>query len=162
MVKLSAPVCIESPVAQVWARLAQLEDIQLWSDAVVRAHCAAGRAHGVGAERTCELAGNRIITERWVAWDEGKSFQYEGFGLPLIKRAINRWSVLPQGDRSLLTSEAELEFKGGIFGQLLGLVMAPVMKWMAPGALARFKYLVEQGKPYTGKSAKLPRPPALC
>ena len=37
MIKLSASICIEAPAAIVWARLAKLEDIQLWSEAVVRA-----------------------------------------------------------------------------------------------------------------------------
>ncbi|HEX5503833.1 MAG TPA: SRPBCC family protein [Thermomicrobiales bacterium] len=162
MVRLFASVCIEAPAAHVWARLARLEDIQLWSDAVLRAHCAGGRSRGVGAERTCELVGDRTITERWVAWDEGRSFQYEGYGLPLVKRAVNRWSVLPQGDKTLLTSEAELELKGGIFGRALGLAMAPLMRRMAPGALAGFKYLVEHGQPYDGPAARLPRVPASC
>ena len=71
-------------------------------------------AQGVGAERICELTGRQTITERWVAWEEGRSFTYEGFGIPLMKRAVNRWSVLPQGEKTLLTSEAELEVKGGI------------------------------------------------
>jgi len=74
----------------------------------------------------------------------------------------HRWSVLPQGERSLLTSEAELEFKGGIFGRALALVMAPLMRRMAPGALASFKYLVEHGQPYTGKAAQLPRASTSC
>jgi hypothetical protein len=162
MVKLFASVCIEAPAALVWERLARLEDIQLWSDAVLHARCEGARSRGVGAERTCALVGNHTIRERWVAWDEGRSFQYEGFGLPLVKRAVNRWSVLPQGERSLLTSEAELEFKGGIFGRALALVMAPLMRRIAPGALAGFKYLVEHGQPYTGKAAQLPRASTSC
>ncbi len=162
MVKLFASACIEAPAAQVWACLAELEDIQLWSDAVVRAHCTEGQSRGVGAERTCDLANNITIIERWVAWDEGRSFQYEGFGLPLVRRAVNRWSVIPQGNRSLLTSEAEVEFKGGIFGRALALVMTPAMRRMAPKALASFKYLVEHGQPYIGNSAKLPRARVTC
>jgi len=162
MVKLYASVCIDAPAARVWERLAQLEDIPLWSDAVVHARCEGALSRGVGAERTCELVGHRTITERWVAWDEGRSFQYEGFGLPLVKRAVNRWIVLPQGDRALLTSEAELEFKGGIVGRALALATTPLMRRMAPGALAKFKYLVEHGHPYEGKAAALPRAQVSC
>jgi hypothetical protein len=162
MVKLHSSACIDAPAAQVWTHLARLEDIQLWSDAVVSARCNGPISRGIGAERTCDLGGNRTISERWVAWDEGRSFQYEGMGLPMVKRAVNRWSVLPQGDRALLTSEAEVEFTGGLFGKLLGLVMAPVMRRIAAGALASFKYLVENGQPYTGNAAKLPRPAPTC
>lgn len=162
MIRLYASVCIEAPTSIVWARLAKLEDIQLWSEPVLHARCDGAILQGMGAERTCELAGNRIIKEQWVAWDEGRSFTYEGFGIPLIKRAANRWTVLPQGDKSLLTSEAELEIKGGILGRLLEPIIGPVMRRMAPNALAGFKYLVEHGHPYAGKARELPRAPLTC
>jgi hypothetical protein len=162
MIKLFASVCIEAPAETVWARLAKLEDIQLWSEFVVQARCEGTVSQGVGAQRTCELAGNYTITEHWVAWDEGRSFSYEGFGIPLMKRAANRWSVLPYGEQSLLTSEAELEIKGGIFGRILEPILGPLMRRMAPNALAGFKYFAEHGHPYDGKAADLPRAPATC
>jgi Polyketide cyclase / dehydrase and lipid transport len=162
MIKLFASVCIEAPAAIVWERLAKLEDIQEWSEAVIRARCDGEHSQGVGAERVCEIAGNYTIREHWIAWDEGQSFQYEGFGIPLMKRAVNRWSVIPQGEQSLLVSEAELEIKGGIFGRILELILGPVMRRMAPNGLARFKYFVEQGHAYEGKASDLPRAPAAC
>jgi hypothetical protein len=162
MIKLFASVCIEAPADRVWARLAKLEDIQLWAEAVVHAQCDGTLTQGVGAERTCELAGKRIIKEQWVAWEEGRSFTYEGVGIPLMKRAINHWSVLPQGERSLLTSEAELEIKGGVVGRLLEPLLGPLLRRMAPTTLAAFKYLVEHGQPYEGKASALPKAPALC
>ncbi len=162
MIKLFASVCIDAPTNVVWAQLAKLEDIPLWSEAVLHARCDGSVTQGVGAERTCEVVGNRTIREHWVAGDEGRSFAYEGFGIPFIKRATNRWSVLPHGDKSLLTSEAELELKGGVLGRILEPLVGPLMRRMAPNALAGFKYLVEHGHPYAGKAAELPRPPAAC
>lgn len=163
MIKVSASVCIDAPAVMVWERLAKLEDIQLWSEPIVRASCQGQLSQGVGAERTCELAGNLTITERWVAWDEGRSFQYEGHGLPLVKRASNLWSVQPAGERqSLLTTEAEIELKGGRLGQLLEPIMVVWIRRVAPNSLAAFKYLVENGHPYAGKHAELPRVPATC
>jgi hypothetical protein len=70
----SKDACIDAPAELVWARLAKLEDIELWSHLIKRATCPGERSRGVGAERTCELAGNITILERWVAWDEGRSF----------------------------------------------------------------------------------------
>jgi len=162
VIKLFASVCIEAPAPTVWAQLAKLEDIQLWSEAVLQARCEGAISQGVGAERTCELAGNRIIKERWVAWEEGRSFTYEGFGIPLMKRAVNRWSVMAHGEQSLLMSEAELEIKGGMFAKFLEPILGPLMRRMAPNALAGFKYLVEHGHPYDGKASELPRAPATC
>jgi len=162
MIQLFASVCIEASAEAVWAQLAKLEDIQLWSEAVLHARSTGIVSQGVGAKRVCELVGNRTITERWVAWDEGHSFTYEGFGIPLVQRAVNRWSVVPQGPRSLLTSEAEVTLKGGMLGRILEPMLGPLMRRMAPGALAGFKYLVEHGHPYAGKISELPRAPATC
>ncbi|MGI8914879.1 MAG: SRPBCC family protein [Chloroflexota bacterium] len=162
MIKLGASVCIEAPANSVWARLAKLEDIELWAEPVLHARCEGALAQGVGAERICELTGRQTITERWVAWEEGRSFTYEGFGIPLMKRAVNSWSVLPQGEKTLLTSEAELEVKGGTLGRILEPIIAPVMRRMAPHTLAAFKYLVEHGHPYDGEAADLPLAPANC
>lgn len=162
MVRLYASACIEAPAEQVWAHLARIEDIALWSEQVVRARCEGAVSRGVGAERTCDLVGKRTITERWLAWDEGRSFTYEGSGIGVIKRAVNRWSVIPQGERALLTSEAEVEFAGGAFGRALAVALAPLLRRMAPNALAGFKYLVEHGRPYGGKLSELPRAPATC
>jgi hypothetical protein len=162
MIKIWASVCIEAPADLVWAQLAKLEDVQLWADAVLHARCDGAVSQGVGAERTCRLGGNRIIREQWVAWDEGRSFAYEGFGIPLMKHARNRWSVIPHGDKSLLRSEAELEIKGGGLGRMLEPILAPLMRRMAPHALAGFKYLVEHGHPYEGKAAELPWAPTSC
>src|SRR5262249_33456028 len=150
MIELFASVCIEAPSELVWARLAKLEDIQLWAEPVLWARCEGSASHGVGAERACRLGGNRTSRERWVAGDEGRSFAYEGCGIPLMQRAVNRWAVVPHGERSLLTSEAELEIKGGVFGRILEPIVAPLMRRMAPNALAGFKYLVEHGHPYAG------------
>jgi hypothetical protein len=162
MVRLYASACIEAPAATVWAHLARLEDIQLWSEQVVRARCDGAVSRGVGAERTCDLVGKLTITERWLAWDEGRSFTYAGSGIGVMKRAVNRWSVIPQGERTLLTSEAEVEFVGGVFGRVLAFALVPLLRRMAPNALAGFKYLVEHGQPYSGTAAQLPRPPVTC
>ncbi len=162
MIKIWASVCIEAPADIVWAQLAKLEDVQLWADAVLHASCDGAVSQGVGAERTCQLVGNRIIHEQWVAWDEGRSFAYEGFGIPMMKRARNQWSVIPHGEKSLLTSEAELEIKGGVLGRMLEPLIDPLLRRMAPNALAGFKYLVEHGHPYDGKASELPKAPATC
>ena len=74
VVTLVDSVCIDAPVEAVWQHLAQLEDIALWSSAVVAARCDGPVSRGVGAERTCDLKGGITITERWLAWDEGRSY----------------------------------------------------------------------------------------
>jgi hypothetical protein len=110
MIRFSASVCIEAPSDVVWARLARLEDIQLWLEPVLSARCEGDQFHGVGAERTCELAGNLTIHERWIAWDEGRSFTYEGFGIPIIKRVINTWTVHPEDGKTLFDQQQASDY----------------------------------------------------
>lgn len=66
-IRLLASVCIDAPAERVWARLSRLEDIRLWSEAVLDAHCDGALSQGVGAERTCDLGGGITIHERWLA-----------------------------------------------------------------------------------------------
>jgi hypothetical protein len=146
----------------VWARLARLEDIQLWSESIVAARCEGVLSQGVGAERTCNLVGGFTIKERWLAWEEGHSFTYEGVGIPLVKQATNRWTLAPEGDRTLLTSKAEVVLKGGVAGRLLEPIVAYQFKRMGPRALAALKHLVEHGEPPQGKHSRLPKIPAAC
>ena len=197
-IALFASVCIEAPAEVVWARLARLEDIRLWSEAVLDGVAmglrdgldvivAAGSrvdsftvvgggsrsaywgkliagalSRGVGAERTCDLRGGITIRERWLAWDEGRSFTYEGVGIPLLASARNEWGVQPEGDLALLTSRAEVVLRGGPLGRLLEPVVAYQLKRVGPRTLAAFKYLVEHGEPPKVRHAKLPRVATAC
>lgn len=160
MITLSASVCVEAPTDEVWARLAKLEDIALWSETVRAARCDGAIARGVGAERTCDLAGGITITERWTSWEEGVSFTYEGFGIPLVKHARNHWAVEADGEKTLLTSYARVVLKGGRLSRLLEPVLAIQFRRMGPRTLAAFKYLVENGEAPSAKHARLPHPSA--
>ena len=99
MITLHSSVCIDARAADVWDRLARLEDIRLWSEAIVTARCREGRAHGVGAERTCRLTSGVVIRERWLAWDEGRSFTYEGIGVPWSRARVTRGQFTPRASK---------------------------------------------------------------
>ena len=162
MFRMNSSACVEAPVDVVWDHLRRLDQIHLWTDAIHRSYMSSDCSSGVGAERTCELAGNRSLHERIIAWEEGSAFTYESTDAPMMKLARNRWSVRPEGDRTLVVSEAEVEFRGGPFGWLLGWVLVPLLRLLLPNPLAKFKFWVEHGRPYEGKASRLPAPPALC
>lgn len=162
MIKLYSSACIDTSVEETWKVLSQIENIVLWSEPIETSFCSGDISRGVGAERTCKLKGNITIYEKWIDWDEGKSFTYLGFNLPLTKSAENTWSVISENGKTLLTSEAEIVLKGGIFGKLLEPLMHKMSKRMGANALAAFKYLVENGEPYKDKHSSLPRAPITC
>jgi hypothetical protein len=69
---------------------------------------------------------------------------------------------MPEGDQTLLTSQAEVVLKGGPFGRLLEPFVAYHLKRIGPRTLAAFKYLVEHGEPPKVKHARLPRVATAC
>ncbi|MDR2986294.1 MAG: SRPBCC family protein [Nocardiopsaceae bacterium] len=161
MFKLTMTVCIEAPPPAVWEALARLEDIQLWSRPVVSAVCEPGRERGVGAERACELVGGIKLRERWLLWDEGRSFTYEGIGLPGVEQARNTWTVVPHGEKTLLHTEAAVSLKGGWLSRLVEPVAKLQSKRLGRQSLGAFKFLVENGFTRTKLPARLPVP-ASC
>jgi len=162
MLKMKASACINASVESTWNTLADVENIYLWSELVVSSECSGSQKSGVGTARTCHIGKSVVITERWIFWQEGESYTYEGFNLPLVKSAKNTWSVKADNGKTLLTTESEVVLKGGIFGKLLEPLMLLVSKKMGSNALSAFKYLVENGKPFEGKHSSLPRVSSFC
>jgi hypothetical protein len=162
MIRCRVSACIDAATGEVWDHLARLEDISLWSEAIVQAVCDGERSRGVGAERTCRLTGGVTIRERWLEWDEGRGFVYEGLGVPMVAKARNRWTVLPVGAQTLLVSEAEVSLKSGTVGRFASRLVAWQIRRVGQRTLAAFKYLVEEGEPPRVRHARLPAPAALC
>jgi hypothetical protein len=142
--------------------LARIEDIKLWSETIRDSRCEGPVTRGIGVERTCDLVGGVTIKERWLAWEEGRSFTYEGEGLPLVAKARNQWTVQSAGDRALLTSQADVVLKAGLLGRLLDPFMRLQARRMADRTLAAFKYLVEHGEPPRVRHVKLLPIPTTC
>lgn len=165
MIQMRTTACIEAPASKVWGHLASLEEIPRWSSPVLSATCPDGRNSGVGAARICVLKGNLQIKEWWTEWnDEERYFKYEAEGIPLVKRATNRWSVqLHSPTQSLLISEADIEFRGGVVARLLlEPLMIRRMNVMGRQSLAALKYLIETGREYQGHYAGLQTPMPAC
>jgi hypothetical protein len=154
---LASTVCIDAPAAAVWDHLARIEDIALWSRGIVSARTVPGHERGVGAERICRLVGGITLTERWLAWNDGASFSYEGHGLPGVLVARNTWTVQSHGTQTVLRSEVYVQLKDGPLARLLDLIAKRQARRMGRQALGAFKYLVETGQASRGwSSARLP------
>jgi hypothetical protein len=160
MLKIRGSVCIDAPHERVRRALSRLEDIHLWVESIQHSHCP-GQSRGVGALRICELK-QATIRETIVVWDEGRSFQYRGEGAPMLKHATNSWSVEPHGSQTLVTTEAEVALKGGVFGVLLQPLMRLAFAQLGARSMASLKYFVEHGQPYRGPSRELGTAPAGC
>ncbi len=102
------------------------------------------------------------LVERWSAWEDGRSYTYEGTGLPLVRSASNTWTVEPVGERTLLRTEAVVSVAGGALGRLL----EPLIGWQARRlgrrSLAALAFLVEHDHPPAGRHSRLPVVSATC
>jgi carbon monoxide dehydrogenase subunit G len=157
---MTGSVCINATAADVWAVLSDIASIERWVPLIQRSYCPE-QSRGVGAMRVCELK-QATLRETIIAWDEGRSFTYRGEGAPMLKTAINTWSVEPRGEQSLVTSAAEVELKGGFAGRLLEPLMKAMATRMGAQSLASLKYFVEHGEPYVGNVRELLPAPVAC
>ncbi|MFN8442004.1 MAG: SRPBCC family protein [Caldilineaceae bacterium] len=160
--KLKATICIDAPKERVWQVLADVVGIPLWAKSIEFAHCEGEQTRGIGTVRICQLKGGAILKETWTAWEEGQSFTYRTVNVALMKSATNRWSVEDINGKTLLTSEATVELKGGLFGRLMEPVVRIWSKRLSRESLAALKCLVETGQPFAGKSADLSVVAATC
>lgn len=161
MLHMKTSVCIEAPAERVWHCLSKVESIDQWVPAILHAHCETDQKRGAGTVRICELD-RFTMREEFLEWEEGRSFKYRGTGAPMMEWATNRWTVEPVGDRTLVTSEAEVVVKGGVFGRLLEPIFYLATRLGLPNSLAPLKYHVETGQPFTGNPRHLPVPDAVC
>jgi carbon monoxide dehydrogenase subunit G len=160
MLKMTGSVCIDASSDAVWSVLSDLESIPLWVGVIRRAHCP-GQRRGLGAVRVCELK-QATIRETIVSWTENESFTYRGEGAPMMKSAMNTWTVQPVGEQCLVTTTAEAELSGGVLGKILEPLAKVMFRSMSARTLAALKYLVENGKPYHGDVRELGIAPAGC
>jgi uncharacterized protein (DUF427 family) len=129
MLAMRSSVCIDARTDQVWDRLAKLEDIRLWSEAILDARCAEGRNHGVGAQRTCRLTGGVTVEERCLAWEEGRSLSAESsLGVPgqtgePLRTQENTMSAITEAVRRFLGAD-EQDATGPVQAVWNGVVLA--------------------------------------
>jgi len=160
--KLKMSACIDAPKEDVWRILSDVSNVNLWVDPILSANCETDIERGVGTVRVCKLKGNMTVRERWTAWNEGHSFSYQTDEIYFFKSAKNKWSVISENGKTLVTTESEVVLKGGLIGKIFEPLMYLVSKKMGADSLAALKYLVENGSPYKGSFSKLPRVPSVC
>jgi len=151
MIKLLLSACIDAEKDNVWKVLSQVEKINVWVEHVVSAYCEGDLIKGAGTVRVYRLKKNITIKEKWISWDEGHTFTYIGYNIPMVKRAINTWSVESIKGKTLVTTQSKIKQKGGVIGKLLEPLMRLMSKKISNESRAALKYLVENKKPYDGK-----------
>jgi hypothetical protein len=157
--ELQAEVVINAPARAAWALLGErFGEIDQWAVAIVQS--SVDSQPGCGTVRTCQIARfgpfpAGTVKERLFEFDPmAMSLAYESAdGMPaFVSRAINRWSICPEGaKRCLVRTNATLELSGLI--RLLAPMLAFKLRGDAARVLDQLRYRLEHGRPHPSKLA---------
>lgn len=142
-VKATIRRSINAPQEVVWAILDDFPGIAAWTAGIQNSYTKgdAEKMTGLGAERRCELGGNKILDERIAAYAPGESMTINVWnveGLPL-RSSVATFSVRATGDRtSEATINAEVEPK------IPGFVQAILRPMLSKGIAKNFSGLLDE------------------
>ncbi len=142
-VKAQTQRTINAPQEAVWAVLDDFPAIAGWSAGIQKSYTTGTTdlATGVGAERRCELGGNKILDERVSAYTPGQSMTVDVWnieGLPL-KSSQTTFSVHTTGPG---TSEARIQAE--VTPKAPGFIVKLAGPLMAKGIAKHFSGLLDE------------------
>jgi carbon monoxide dehydrogenase subunit G len=121
MVQIVEQMRIEAPSEQVWAVLADLGGVAEWNPTVDQAAATSEASSGLGASRSCAVAGMGTVEETVVAWDEGREMIYDVKGAAMMRHMRAGFALAPvdDGAATLVTMRADFAMRGGPLGALM-------------------------------------------
>jgi hypothetical protein len=159
--ELRNEISIDAPAHRVWEALGErFMHVGEWA-APITSSCPVGDSTpDVGVTRACTIAAfgpvkPGVIKERLTAFDRARmTLEYEALEeMPsFVTRAVNRWSVVPQGDdHAIVRIHATLELRGPVA------LVSCLIRWQLQSGGARvaeeLKYFLERGEPHPRKLA---------
>lgn len=140
---------VDAPVSEVFASWNDFGNIDRYNPNLTRSFLINDSAEGgLGAMRQCDLAdGKNHIRERIIGFVEDRQIKLEIYdGTVPIKYALATIDFEPiSPNRTHVTFHMDATLKMGLFGKLLGPVMANQMKRALAALLDGNKAYVEQG-----------------
>jgi uncharacterized protein YndB with AHSA1/START domain len=135
-------VMINRPTPEVFAFLADLENIPRWNYAIVETHKVSQGPVGVGTIYRQVRSVPRRSEERFevTAYDPPRRLEIRGRLGPFPSRLSYALDAIPEGTR--VTNAVELELRGP--GRLLGPVAVPRVRDAVAANLQKLKELLEQ------------------
>jgi uncharacterized protein YndB with AHSA1/START domain len=124
MATFAVSTVIDAPADQVWAALADIGSISVWSPGVKNSHLTSELDSALGATRHCDLGGRNHLDEEVIEFAAGQALtmRITKTNLP-FQRADIRFRLEPQGATTRVSVSPEYQLKFGPVGRLMDLVM---------------------------------------
>jgi hypothetical protein len=95
---LSAELEINRPAADVWAVIAEYNDMYTWAEGIEDTVQLSDAKNGMGAIRVNTAKGFGKIEQKITAWDEGKSFTYGAGVFGPLSKTLSTYSLQELGN----------------------------------------------------------------
>ena len=119
MTKVSGQIVIDAPAEKVWEVLADFGGVQKWAPGVTNSYSTSSKNSGDDAARHCDIPGFGGIEEYITEWNEGVSFTYRVEPFGFIDESSSTWKITPQGDKTLVYTELNVNMRFGILGSVM-------------------------------------------
>src|SRR5712692_9086820 len=115
---------INAPPDKVWAVLADLEAVQHYNPAVIKAHYLSSMKEGVGASRYCDLKPKGWVKERVIGWEPKEAITMELYESEWPLKFM-RWrtALRPDGAGTMVSQRMEYQVKFGVLGVAMDRLM---------------------------------------
>lgn len=117
---LRASTTIDAPKSDVWAMLADFDNVAAWAPGVTESHGIAKKDLGVGHGRHCEIEGFGGIDEIITQWQQQESFAYSFSPVGPLKDGESHWTLTDLGNgKTRLQLALTFNLRFGLLGQLM-------------------------------------------
>jgi ligand-binding SRPBCC domain-containing protein len=152
MTVLENSIRIDAAPEKVWSVLSALDALDRYDPGVAKAEIVSEVKEGPGAARRCDLKPGGWFKEKISAWKPNEALAFELYECTLpVRRLKHSYTLVSEGDGTIVRQRMEYELKFGALGRLLDAVMVR-RKWNAGiqsffGGLKRY---VEEGATKAG------------
>jgi ligand-binding SRPBCC domain-containing protein len=129
MTVLENSIRIDATPERVWSVLASLDALAKYDPGVAKAELVSVVKEGPGAARRCDLTPGGWFKERVTDWRPNEALAFELFECTLpVRQLRHSYTLVPDGDGTVVGQRMEYELKFGPLGKLLDAVMVR-RKW---------------------------------
>jgi hypothetical protein len=121
---VNTSVTIDAKREDVWAVLAEFDDVYTWAPGVTKSYGIGKQEIGVGHGRHCDIAGFGGLEEYITQWEENRGLTYNVSPVGPLRDGLSRWTVSDAGaGKTRLDIRLSYNLRFGVLGKLMHSLM---------------------------------------